>query len=571
MNTGSSIYSAAAREKSRKRYLFLLLAVSAVLLFAVPGKRALWDPGEGRYGEISREMAESGDYLVPRLNYVRYFEKPPLMYWLNAFAMKTFGAGEFGARFFTSLFGWLSLLGTFILALLLFPGGAEVSAFAVLLSSIGFFAYTQIPELDMALTFFVLAGLGLFYAGFEKRIKSPAAAARAAYFFLGLGTLVKGPVAFVLPGIVVFLYLTITWQWRRWRELRLFSGLLIFLAVTAPWFWAVSKRETEFFNFFFIREHFQRYTTTVHGRKGSSLYFLPVLLLGMAPWSMFLLPAFRHFCSKGKGFLLSEAGKPVVYLSLWSAAIFLFFSVSSSKRPPYLLLIFPPLAVLLGAYFDEMKSGGPGKIFRPLLAAGIVNAVMAAAIITVPKYIKDLGPEFSLAWHFPVAVLLLCDAALVFHYRRRSLKLIFADLAVFTLLFNLSLYLQVRNWDAALSRKDIAGQIMREYREGDLIISYNADYERNCQSLNFYTGKRIAVVGSPGELEFGSRLDSRSDYWFPSEERFFGWFASGERLFVVAKKKDLKGLADRAKRRIYLAGLLPGKLALVSNKPFIKD
>ncbi|MDD2773651.1 MAG: glycosyltransferase family 39 protein [Elusimicrobiales bacterium] len=551
-----------------RRAAFVLFALCAVLYFAFTGMRALWDPGEGRYALISREMAETGNWLVPHLNGARYFEKPPLAYWLNAFAMKIGGFNEIAARFFTALSGFAAVLFAFAFTSRLYGSRTAALAAGILFSAVGFFAWSQIPELDMLFTCLLLSGAGLIYLAFERLTSHPKLAAHAGYVLLGLACLVKGPAAFALALLIFAPYLVIGGGWRRIGGLYPFTGVPLALAVAAPWFIAISLREKEFFHFFFIHEHLERYTSTVHGRRGEFWYFLPVLAGMLYPW----LPAVP--AALGSAWKEIRSGGPerrhALFLGLWAVVIVAFFSVSGSKRPPYILPVLPPLAMLTARWFDKKWAEGATPVSFAVAYAAL-NAVVAAALVVVPGYTQYLGPGFSIQWWYPVSALAAASALAVYFARRGSLPLVFASALCGAVVFNAAVYLAAAEFDGALSRKEMARLIMREFKPGDKIVAWNADYERNFQSLGYYSGQRVRVAGDPGELEFGAGLEPQKREYFPDEKTVSGWLASDTRVFLVMKARDLARLDQITNVRLYPDKPPPGKLVALSNKPWQRE
>lgn len=551
---------------SEKKSFWLLMSACALVFFSLLSLRALWDPGEGRYAAISREMLESGNWLVPHLNFVRYFEKPPLGYWLNALSMKVFGMNEFGARFFTALSGFLTVLGTYFFGRRVFNERTGILSAGVLFTSLGFFGYTQILELDMMLTFFVCFGLGLLYLGFEKRLK-PLLTVHLGYLMLGLGCLVKGPVSFVLPFLIVGAYLFAVRGWGRWKQLYPVTGILLSILIAAPWFWAISVKEPGFLNFFFIKEHIQRFATTSHSRMGQFWYFVPVLILGMYPWTVVLPSAiagvWRKWRKKG-----DPDSKPLIYLALWSVLIFLFFSFSGCKRPPYILLIFPPLAIMVGYYWQSVWDGSETLFKNIVLPFAAFNAVVGLGLVIAPRHIKYLDPGAGGGFFLPLCVLILGALHVALASRRRKTPLIFARMVLYAAFFSFFVYLGMSKFDAALSRKAMAEAIMSEFKEGEIIVSYHARYDRNLQSLGFYTGKRVRIVGGRGELKMGFELEPLKYEYFPSQEKFFEWVRSDSRVYVITREKRVKDLMAYVGKRLYPGRVLPGKIRLFSNKPW---
>ena len=540
-------------------------AALAFALFKLGAMRALWDPGESRYAEISREMLESGDYLVPHLNYVPYFEKPPLGYWLNALGMRVFGVNEFGARFFTIVSGLVLLWGLYRFAKKVLSQRAALLSAAVLASSLAFFLYSQINELDMLLSVFVCWALFLFYEGFELR-QSPRLKIRLAWLLLGLGCLVKGPVALVLAAIVIGPYLLLSGQLNRWRDCRFFEGFAIFIASSAPWFIAISKQEPEFFKFFFIREHLQRYTTSTHNRKGSIFYFVPVLLLGIFPWTAsFFQPlkaAWQELRAKAEGWKLP------LFLLLWAGMIFAFFSLSGSKRPPYMVPAFPALCLLTGKYWDRIWDAPAREQKAVFYTAASLYAVLAAGLIAARfSSLVPLEPELRTGL-LPATVLVLGLTALVWAWKTRNSGTLFLSLFASACAFMLGAGVTAEQFDALFSRKAEAARIMEEHKPGDVISSYHADFDRNCQSLSFYTRNRVVLLGTKGELETGAELVPDAAEYFPTQDAYLYRYAGKERFFAIIKKRYLRELAARSRAGIYVPQNFPGPLTLISNRPW---
>jgi 4-amino-4-deoxy-L-arabinose transferase-like glycosyltransferase len=323
---------------------FVCLAAFVLLLFATLDVRPLYKADESRYAEIPREMLASGDWLTPRLNGLKYFEKPPLQYWASAAFFELFGEHDWVARLWTAL----SALGCLLLAWSFgrraFSPRAGALAALVLAGCPIFYLLAQINTLDMALTFFLSAAVFAFARG------------RMYLFWIAcaLALLSKGLVGIVLPGGAIALYILLKRDWGLLRKMKLASGAALFLVIGAPWFIALSIIDPHFAHFFFVQEHFERFTTKMHGRYQPAWYFIPILAFGIAPW---LLPFFMAVKNcfeeakekQGKGSEFDSA----LFLALWSALVFVFFSLSDSKLPSYILPIFPALAVLIGRWLDQ--------------------------------------------------------------------------------------------------------------------------------------------------------------------------------------------------------------------------
>ena len=306
--------------------LWLLLAV---VWLGTLGVRPLYKADESRYAEISREMVASGDWITPRLNGFKYFEKPPLQYWASAALFSVLGESDWVARLWTALIGLAGIALTFYAANRLFGPPLGAYAAAVLAGSPLYVLLGQINTLDMSVSVFLAAAIFAFALGHMLLFWAACA----------LAVLSKGLIGIVLPLGAIGLYALLRREWSIALRMRPVAGVALFLLITAPWFVAVSMANAEFAHFFFIQEHFQRFTTEMHHRAHPAWYFVPVLLAGLAPW---LAPLGRAAYAAVKARTDTE-----LLLWCWAVVVFVFFSASGSKLPPYILPIFPALAVLI--------------------------------------------------------------------------------------------------------------------------------------------------------------------------------------------------------------------------------
>ncbi|MDH4190028.1 MAG: glycosyltransferase family 39 protein, partial [Betaproteobacteria bacterium] len=269
-----------------RRSLLAVLLVLGFMWFGGLDYRKLLKADEGRYGEIPREMTASGDWLTPRLNGYKYFEKPPLQYWGTATAYSLFGVGEWQTRLWTALTGFFGLLFTYFAARRLYGATVGLYAAAALAGSAFYAAAGGFVTLDMGLSFFLSAAVFALVLG-QTEATRPAARRRwmlVAWAAMALAALSKGLIGIALPVGAVGLYILWQWDWRLLARLHIGKGLALFLLIAAPWFIAVSLANPEFAHFFFVQEHFQRYLTTIHERYQPIWYFIPIVALGIMPW-----------------------------------------------------------------------------------------------------------------------------------------------------------------------------------------------------------------------------------------------------------------------------------------------
>ncbi|KVC35480.1 4-amino-4-deoxy-L-arabinose transferase [Burkholderia pseudomultivorans] len=359
----------------------LLLIAFAVIWFAPLGLRHLIPSDEGRYAEMAREMFVTGDWITPRYNGYKYFEKPPLQTWLNALTFAWFGVGEWQARLYTALasFGGVLLVG-FTGARLFNPLSGFLAA-VVLACSPYWNLMGHFNALDMGLAFWMALSLCALLLAQRPGLR-PAAVRGwmwTCWAAMAFAVLSKGLVGLILPGAVLVLYTLIARDWALWKRLYLVSGLVIFFAIATPWFVLVQQRNPEFFNFFFIVQQFRRYLTPEQNRPGPFYYFVPVLLVGFLPWLSVAWQSLRHALRMPRQ---PNGFSPMLVLLIWSAFIFLFFSASHSKLISYVLPVAPALALMIGAYLPLMTAD---RFRRHLLGYLVFFVVAAFGIIFLAR------------------------------------------------------------------------------------------------------------------------------------------------------------------------------------------
>ena len=327
----------------------LLLALFGIAVGVDGLMRPLGNPDEGRYSEISREMAATGDWITPRLDGIKYFEKPPLQYWATAGIFRVLGEGEFTARLYVAM----CAIGTLLLAAytarrLGTPAERDGTIFA-LLASPYFMALGTIVTLDMGLTFWTTAAVCAFVLAeqaAQRNSRSAVGWIAFAWAATAFAVLSKGPVGIVFAGALVFFHCVLQRDFSALKRLGWWYGLPLFLAIAVPWFVAVSRANPEFASFFFIHEHVDRFLTNEARRVQPWWFFLPIVALGFLPWTFALPAAIRAAWT-------SEAGQrfqPLRVGLLWCVFVIAFFSASGSKLPTYVLPVFPILGIVLGRY-----------------------------------------------------------------------------------------------------------------------------------------------------------------------------------------------------------------------------
>lgn len=400
----------------------LLLGIGwlAIWFYGLAG-RALAEPDEGRYAEVAREMFISGDWITPRLDGFNFFDKPPLHYWASATAYSLFGVHAWSARLWCALTGVLAIMAIGWAGARLF--GREVGGYAaaVLGSSLLFALAAHIDTLDMGVAAFLAVGMACFLvAQFDpSALHLRTRLNLLMWAALALAVLSKGLIGVVFPGLILSVYMLWQRDWGMLRRVSLVPGVMVLLALCAPWFVAICRLHPDFFDYFFIKEHFTRFLTSVDDRSQPLGFFLPVVILGLFPWTL-LLPWSKT------SWRAIDAGIPAQrFLLVWAGVVFVFFSASHSKLPFYILPVFPALALLLGRAAAALPMGILIRRFSWLatiatLGAAAATTTMLVARTAIPKQVlQDVLTGASLA------LMLMALAAMVgrwalHHDRRRT-------------------------------------------------------------------------------------------------------------------------------------------------------
>jgi 4-amino-4-deoxy-L-arabinose transferase-like glycosyltransferase len=554
-----------------------LVALLALYLGRIGGF-ALQDPDEGRYAEIPREMIELNDWVTPRLDYVRYFEKPPLLYWLVGMSYQAFGMTEAAARLAPALAGIATVVATWALGRAMFGPRQGLLAAAMLATSPLFFVISQTVLIDMLLTACLTAALAALWGAYVSERKDSFAVAAAVA--TAAAVLAKGPVALVLGGAIALAFLAVRRDGATFRALLRPAPLLAFMLVAVPWFVVVSMRNPEFVHAFFVREHFERFTSDTVGHPESLLFYVPVLAWGPLPWT--LLFAFAGLGAHGRRALSAARGDARLFCGLWAGVVVFFFSAARSKLPTYVLPAFPPLA-LLGAAALDGALADPASLRRGLgwtaLLLLVVGTVLAlAGVLGLPLAFRIAGrlsvePGLVRGVGFSVFA---CGAALAgtgLWVRDRASRGLTPTALVAGLALGIGLALAGAIGARALARsgREMARVIHRESRPGEAPLV--ASYRRVIQSLSFYLpGKVVLVDPFDGYSEIGEQARetgerARADHLWIEIDRLQVEWGSGRRVFVATetdREQDLTVLRPaprvlaRDGKRVLLGNFPPG-------------
>ena len=354
----------------------LLLAVCLFVLFYQIGTAGLFEPDEGRNAEKAREILLLNDWITPHENFFPVLDKPVFFYWLIAISYKAFGLSPWAARLPSALaaFGCLALVYRFV-RMRWGPWEALWSGL-ILISGLEFFILSRVVIFDMSLTFCTTLALYSFYeaAHTDERTR------RRIYCLLmygafAAGTLIKGLVGLLIPGLIIFFYLCLTKQWSILRRLYLFPGALLFLAIIAPWYLLAETRNAGFLRYYLWDEHFGRFASASFDRKQPWYFFVAVLFVGFLPWSMLIPSVVKRYWSRS----LDEKN---IFLISWAILPLILFSISSSKLPHYILPIFPALSILTATTLVGSFQDRECNIKRPLAALWLLQSLAVVYLVS---------------------------------------------------------------------------------------------------------------------------------------------------------------------------------------------
>lgn len=513
------------------RLLFLFI-IPAILYASTQHIIPLLDPDESRYSEIADNIVDTGDYVTPRLNHVVYLEKPPLDYWATAVTFKMFGENEFSARFFPAICAWGCILLTFAMGSFLYEEKTGLYSAGVLSTFLYIFVLGHINILDIPLTFFVCLATwaGYRYIVENRRIKGWIYLLYAAS---ALAFLTKGLVGIIFPFTILILWLLVSRK--GWDIFKLFSpiGLLILITIDLPWIVLAQKANKDFLWFFFVHEHFLRYTTKIHGRYQSILFYLPVVILGVLPWAAYLFQSIRAKYTGTCETVFDKRNK--YFLVTWIVFVLAFFSVSSSKLISYIAPIFLPIAVIFGhlfKWYDE-QAWVPIKKMRDKLfhySPVILQSLLFISLFLLPSFLKDhakIGGDLVIIhiqnWLWLIIPPIIIQLFMIFlpdMIKRRFNSGWFFTIYLLSAFFLLSIIYPASAFLTPYkSSYSLAQAVKSKLPAGEAIYQYKVFL----YGIEAYTDIRTSVVDSFGEMSYGMQklpADERSRY-FLSQQEFF--------------------------------------------------
>jgi 4-amino-4-deoxy-L-arabinose transferase-like glycosyltransferase len=454
---------------NRARTDSLLLAGFCSFLFLYGlGQFGLIGADEPRYAQVAREMLERHDWITPVLGGRPWLEKPPLYYWQAMLAYAIFGASDWAARLPSALDAALLVLAVYFF-LRRFSPGFELDGALIAASSAGIVGYARAASTDMALAATFTVGMLGWWAWRESGKKIYLA---VFYGFLALGMLAKGPVAPFLAAVVIVLYASLVRQRRLVLNSVWLPGIILFCAIALPWYMAVQTRHPQFFREFIVQQNLGRFSENLYHHREPFWYYLPVTALAVAPWTVFVIAALVRAARSWRAEPTPADSAETdfekqfsIFACCWLVVPVVFFSISQSKLPGYILPAIPGGALLLVSYLRRHLQHS--EVEPPAMWLVVLHALLAAAPIVPALLIGYLITQHRVPGGQPILVALgvafvLCAGIALTLVRKTGLRMLrFVTVIPVLLAVGIVLRLGAVDLDQTYSARSLAREIAR--------------------------------------------------------------------------------------------------------------
>lgn len=529
--------------RERLRDYVLLVVVSCAVTLPGLGRYSLWDVDEGVNAEAAREMAEADSWVVPTFNYALRTAKPVLLYWLQRISYAVWGVSEWGARLPSAVCGLAAVLLCYELGRRLWDRATGLWGGLILGTAVQFVVLARAATPDAPLLLCTVLAFWAFWSGQRQGGRGWWHATAAA---CGWAVLTKGPVGVVLPALVVVMYLAWQRELRRLWDVRLITAAGVFLLVAGPWYALVaSETRGEWVRAFIGRENLERFARPMEGHRGPPFYYLLVLPVMFAPWSVWLLPTLEQAWRQGWGqwrrgwsvlaqqSAAEEAG-PYRFLLCWLAAYLVIFSIAATKLPNYIFPLYPALALLTARLLVRWQSGTlelAGWVV-PVAAGllGLAGLAVSGGLVVAERWCAGL---WQWAW---VGLLLTGGAGAAFvAWRAGKRPAVLRCVAVAAVLFataaaiGIPLALDRQRAPRPLAWQSGAADPSRDLRVGA--------YRWFAPSLVFYTGRQVQVLADAAGVRRFLEIPTPAYLFVPAavwEREGASWPA-----WCVARRADL--------------------------------
>jgi len=526
---------------SRKEILFILLIaiVCIVLFFYQLGQRPLWEYDEAMHAQVAKEMLQRGDWCTPVFNGENFYDKPVLHFWLVIGSYLVLGVNELAARLPSAILGMLGALLVYLWALTIYGSLTAFLSALVLATSVEYVILSQNIIHDLALSLFISVALFLFHRASRENGFTRISFV-CFYAALGGAVLTKGPIGLLLPGLIIFLYLLKTKQWRLILNRYVVIGAAIFLIIALPWYIVMALRHDDYLQAFLIKGNIARFFSRKSGHREPFYFYIQMLAAGFFPWSVFIPSAlYLHFQS-----VRQRKDNDSFFLLLAVVAPLAFFSLSRSKLPTYILPVFPALAILVGRFWEAGLRPEAGASWARHLK--ICSLVFFFFILTVSGFgILYVYSRYPL---FTMQTVLCCTALLFFavlflmlNRRGNTLSSFFTLVAMMVIIFTAAKIFVLPEVSHYKSARELALRMKSTLRPGDPAVFYRDLRE----SVIFYSERRGVVLKNPEDLS--------------------AYLGSPQPVFCFISIKSLEKVKELLHIPFYIVDR-EGFFALISNK-----
>ncbi|MBN3038891.1 MAG: glycosyltransferase family 39 protein [Candidatus Omnitrophica bacterium] len=528
----------------RRILILFLVFFSASILFFNLGKRSFWEPDEGRYAEISREMIESGDWLTPKLNHIKHFDKPPITFWLIGASFVLLGQNEFAGHLPLVLISLLGVLSTFALGKSLFKERVGFLSGIILIASLGYPVLSRLLSTDIILTLCCL----LFYLFFirEKYL--------LLYLALALGFMTKGPVIFLLTLIPIFTYLIYIRDKRTFFKMRLGWGLLLVAALALPWYIYQVSINKGLLHDWLVQ---QTYNRVVRPIDDPFYFFIPVLLGLFFPQIVFLFQAFKKYLSL-KRKPIDRQHAHTLLLFFWFLIPFIFFSCIGKKLVPYMLPILPALAILVARLWDEAMENAKilsGRGFKvPFYIYVFILFLLAAAmtVFLVMGYDSQVNITPARANIIFLVFIFSCAiCASILAFRAKNVQRLFWIITLSSVFFFLTSVDILPKIETGTGRslKELALKIKEDLKPQDKVVNYRCFLT----SLPFYIGRRTIVVERQRNIAYEEEPAHYNDYLLKDKHDLYR-LMDKYKVYCITYTWEFEKIKEEYPKPLYLLG-----------------
>lgn len=513
--------------KFRSRYFhyFLILLAAGLFCFINLGGTFIFILDEAKNAEAAREMFLDNNWLVPVFNGELRVDKPPLHYWFMMISYKMFGVSEFAARFFSAFFGVLTIVSTFHFTKKFTDMKTASITGLVLCSSVMFVQEFHLAVPDPYLIFFLSFGLFNFY---DFHLNGKFNSGRLFYISVGLAVLAKGPVAILISGLVILVFLISKREFNLKNIIKLkpFTGGLLTLIIAVPWFIKVHfLTNGEFTKGFFLEHNLSRFSSEMEGHGGWFVVTWLFVILGLLPFSFFIIQAFFQSWKNRK------SNDFILFSFVVSVVVIAFFSISSTKLPNYTMPAYPFAAVLISFYFIRIINGTVSVKFYKLsswVLFGITVLIPAAVWILLTYFEPELYSAHLSA--IQLIILPIGSALSIFYLYRNKIFESILTIGVCFILLSFELFQFIYPVVSTKSPAVMAKEVMKP--EDSIVI-----YKRFDPALPFNFGRTFKVRESKTEiLEI---LKENADTKIVTTSKIFDSDWKDENTEILMKQKAL--------------------------------